>query len=184
MMRVLVFVFGIMFLSGCIVRTYTIQKPRQDISIKGNRGYLLGTPKEPPKEPKKTRTLRVIDIELGEPLPEELEIPSQEKEPLPEELKSTSSEKGVLEKEIYQEEANQEVSPEEKVSEEKVTPQQLGSPQYTTYTIQKNDTLQKISKKFYGTTKKWKKIYQENKDVIKDPDKIYPGLVIKIPSLH
>ncbi|MCX7662077.1 MAG: LysM peptidoglycan-binding domain-containing protein, partial [Candidatus Omnitrophica bacterium] len=43
------------------------------------------------------------------------------------------------------------------------------------------DTLQKISLKFYGTTKKWKRIFNANKDIIKSPDKIYPGQVINIP---
>jgi nucleoid-associated protein YgaU len=49
------------------------------------------------------------------------------------------------------------------------------------YTVQKGDTLQKISKKFYGTTKKWKKIYEANTAVLKGPDKVYPGQTINIP---
>jgi len=49
------------------------------------------------------------------------------------------------------------------------------------YTVQKGDTLQKISQKFFGTTKKWYKIYEANRDVLKSPDKIYPGQVINIP---
>jgi nucleoid-associated protein YgaU len=49
------------------------------------------------------------------------------------------------------------------------------------YTIEKNDTLQKISKKFYNTYRKWGQIYEANKDVIPDPDKITPGIVIRIP---
>lgn len=49
------------------------------------------------------------------------------------------------------------------------------------YTVQKNDTLQKISQKFYGTTKLWKWIYDANLDVLKGPNKIYPGQVINVP---
>ncbi|MBM3255022.1 MAG: LysM peptidoglycan-binding domain-containing protein [Candidatus Omnitrophica bacterium] len=49
------------------------------------------------------------------------------------------------------------------------------------YTVGKNDTLQKISNRFYGTTKKWLKIYEANKAVLKGPDKIYPGQVLSIP---
>ncbi|MEI6631878.1 MAG: LysM peptidoglycan-binding domain-containing protein, partial [bacterium] len=49
------------------------------------------------------------------------------------------------------------------------------------YTVGKNDTLQKISKEFYGTTKKWLKIYEANKALLKGPDKIYPGQVLSIP---
>ena len=50
------------------------------------------------------------------------------------------------------------------------------------YTVEKNDTLQKISKKFYGTTKNWPKIYEANKDVLRSPDKLYAGQNLRIPS--
>ncbi|PIQ88790.1 MAG: hypothetical protein COV72_06520 [Candidatus Omnitrophica bacterium CG11_big_fil_rev_8_21_14_0_20_42_13] len=50
------------------------------------------------------------------------------------------------------------------------------------YTVEKNDTLQKISQKFYGTTKKWKKIYDANTDTLKSPDKVYPGQKLNIPQ--
>ena len=49
------------------------------------------------------------------------------------------------------------------------------------YTIQKDDTLQKISKKFYDSFSQWPKIYELNKDVIDDPDRIKPGTVIQVP---
>jgi nucleoid-associated protein YgaU len=50
-----------------------------------------------------------------------------------------------------------------------------------THVVAKGETLQKISEKYYGTTKKWKKILDANKDVIKDPAKLKPGTKIKIP---
>ncbi len=50
-----------------------------------------------------------------------------------------------------------------------------------TYVVKKGDTLQEISQKFYGTTKRWKKIANANKDVIKDPNKLVVGTKIKIP---
>ena len=50
------------------------------------------------------------------------------------------------------------------------------------YSVGKNDTLQKISKKFYNTTKKWPKIYEANKDILRTPDKLYPGQTLKIPK--
>jgi len=49
------------------------------------------------------------------------------------------------------------------------------------YTVEKNDTLQKISKKFYDSYSQWPKIYEVNRDVLKNPDSIKPGIVIKIP---
>lgn len=48
----------------------------------------------------------------------------------------------------------------------------------STYVVKKGDTLSKIASKFNTT---WKKIYENNKDVIgSNPNKIYPGQVLKI----
>ncbi len=49
------------------------------------------------------------------------------------------------------------------------------------YTIQPGDSLSKIAKKFYGNAGDWQKIYNANKDKIKNPDMIYPGQKIVIP---
>ena len=51
------------------------------------------------------------------------------------------------------------------------------------YTIQSGDTLSKVAKQFYGDPNKYMHIFNENKGVIEDPDKIYPGQVIRIPPL-
>ncbi len=48
------------------------------------------------------------------------------------------------------------------------------------YEIQEGDTLWAIAQKFYGNGNKYKKIFEDNKEVIKDPDKIYPGQKIRI----
>lgn len=50
-----------------------------------------------------------------------------------------------------------------------------------TYVVRKGDTLQKISKKFYGTTKGWRKIFEANRRVLKDPDKLQIGQKLVIP---
>ncbi|MBF0501097.1 MAG: LysM peptidoglycan-binding domain-containing protein [Candidatus Riflebacteria bacterium] len=47
------------------------------------------------------------------------------------------------------------------------------------YVVQKGDTMAKISKKVYGTTKKWKKIADANN--IKDPKALKVGKTLKIP---
>jgi nucleoid-associated protein YgaU len=44
------------------------------------------------------------------------------------------------------------------------------------------DSLSKIAKNIYGDANKWRKIYEANTDIIKDPDKIRPGQVLKIPE--
>lgn len=48
-----------------------------------------------------------------------------------------------------------------------------------TYTVQPGDNLSKIGAK-YGIT--WNAIFEANKDIIKDPDKIFPGQELKIPG--
>lgn len=51
-----------------------------------------------------------------------------------------------------------------------------------TYTVKKGDTLQKISQKFYGTTRNWQRIFQANRKVLKDnPDRIAEGMKLVIP---
>lgn len=54
----------------------------------------------------------------------------------------------------------------------------------TTYTIESGDTLSGISKKFYNNAAKYTVIFEANKDVIKNPNLIYPGMVIQIPDLE
>jgi nucleoid-associated protein YgaU len=50
------------------------------------------------------------------------------------------------------------------------------------YTVRKGDSLSKIAKREYGDAQRWRVIYDANRDTIKDPDLIYPGQVIQIPS--
>ena len=49
------------------------------------------------------------------------------------------------------------------------------------YIIQKGDNLSKIAKQFYGDANKYPEIFAANKEVIQDPDKIFPGQKIRIP---
>ncbi len=50
------------------------------------------------------------------------------------------------------------------------------------YKVEKDDTLQKISHRFYGSYSKWTRIYDENKAVIKDPNRLKTGILLKIPA--
>ncbi len=56
-----------------------------------------------------------------------------------------------------------------------------GAGGFTSYTVEKDDTLQKISHKFYNSYGKWTRIYEANKPVIPNPDRIKPGTVLQIP---
>ena len=50
-----------------------------------------------------------------------------------------------------------------------------------TYVVVNGDSLSKIAKREYGDASKWRRIYEANKDLIKDPDLIYPGQELKVP---
>jgi nucleoid-associated protein YgaU len=50
------------------------------------------------------------------------------------------------------------------------------------YTVAKGDTLSKIAKEHLGSANAWKRIFEANRDVIDDPDRIFPGQVIKLPA--
>jgi len=49
------------------------------------------------------------------------------------------------------------------------------------YTVVKGDTLSKIAKEHYGDANKYPQIFEANKPMLKHPDKIYPGQVLRIP---
>lgn len=50
------------------------------------------------------------------------------------------------------------------------------------YTVQKGDSLSKIAKQHLGDANAWKTIFEANRDVLKDPDKIIPGQTLRIPA--
>jgi nucleoid-associated protein YgaU len=50
-----------------------------------------------------------------------------------------------------------------------------------TYTVQAGDTLSKISKQFYGNAGESMKIFEANRDQLKDPNMIKAGQALKIP---
>lgn len=49
------------------------------------------------------------------------------------------------------------------------------------YVVKHGDSLSKIAKAHYGDANEWRKIFEANKEVIKDPDLIHPGQKIIIP---
>lgn len=55
------------------------------------------------------------------------------------------------------------------------------SPESQMYTVVAGDSLSKIAKQFYGNAAKYNTIFEANKPMLKDPDKIYPGQVLRIP---
>ena len=53
---------------------------------------------------------------------------------------------------------------------------------YIYYTVVRGDNLSKIAKQHYGDSAKWRAIYEANKSLIKDPNKIWPGQVLILPA--
>lgn len=51
----------------------------------------------------------------------------------------------------------------------------------TFYTVESGDTLSKIAKEHYGNANEYMKIFEANRPMLEDPDKIYPGQVLRIP---
>ena len=50
------------------------------------------------------------------------------------------------------------------------------------HVVEKGDTLGKIAQKYLGKASLYPKIFEANRDVLKDPDKIYPGQKLRIPE--
>lgn len=57
------------------------------------------------------------------------------------------------------------------------------TPASTFHTVASGDTLSKISKTYYGDAMKYNSIFEANKPLLTDVNKIYPGQVLRIPEL-
>jgi nucleoid-associated protein YgaU len=60
------------------------------------------------------------------------------------------------------------------------------APEAVMYTVKKGDTLWKIAEANYGKGQgaKYQQIFEANKPMLSDPDKIYPGQVLRIPAAN
>lgn len=57
-----------------------------------------------------------------------------------------------------------------------------GAAAATFYTVKRGDTLSAIAKAHYGKAGAYMKIFEANQPLLKDPDRIYPGQVLRIPA--
>ena len=62
------------------------------------------------------------------------------------------------------------------------TPSPTAAPAQRTYTVVEGDNLSRIALREYGSANKWHAIFEANRDLIKDPDLIRPGQVLKLPD--
>jgi nucleoid-associated protein YgaU len=63
----------------------------------------------------------------------------------------------------------------------KVPPPKKEEEKVEYYVIQSGDTLSKIAKRYYGDAMKYPRIFEANREVIKDANLIFPGQKIRIP---
>ena len=177
--------------SGCGIKaqTYVMSKPRVGIEKgNGNAGYLSGTPVyvEPTK---KTRKIYVLELTKA--------VPEGEVKKIEKEITEASSTKIDTTVHVPDQPPVQAPAPAPKrivipkIEDEPITTQNFaateaksstGLKEAITYTVQKDDTLQKIAKKYLGSYGEWLKIYNANKDKIKNPNLLRPGTVITIPA--
>ena len=164
----------IFLLSGCTVRHYVVTKDRVDQDLaEGNRGFIAGATPETLEAPSRvaTRDTYVTEIELRD---------SAKK-------KTATITPSAAQSVTEPENSRQEIALEENLTEKTIQASATvgaaaAQPQsFEKYTVASGDTLEKISKKFYGTVKKWAAILKANKDTLKAPDKIYPGQILNIP---
>lgn len=156
--RIILGIIGVagLFLSGgCRTATRVQEVPRVDLGLskEGNRGYVMGSPPSAP-DMKTTRQIVQTDIEIPsfyKPKPSSKQLPPQGF------WESTSP-------------ADSEV-----ISE--------GTGPYDTYMVRKGESLWSIAARpeIYGKAGMWKKIFEANRDLLKDPHQLKVGMTLKIP---
>jgi len=176
-MRNVLFLILMLLVAGCAMRTYTVDQGKADFDV------VTGERRAPNRDLKDKRKMFVWEIEMGNREQSKKEKPAATYD------YNGSTDSSYANNDDY----SSTYAPEETYSDNAAastdysydTAKETAAAEektYTEYKVQKNDTLQKISDKFYGTTRKWLMIYEENKDVLKSPDKVYPGLTLRIPS--
>jgi nucleoid-associated protein YgaU len=52
------------------------------------------------------------------------------------------------------------------------------------YEVVSGDSLSRIARREYGNANEWRRIFEANRDILEDPDRIFPGQKLKIPPLE
>jgi nucleoid-associated protein YgaU len=67
------------------------------------------------------------------------------------------------------------------MADDKTSTAPADNPYTQTYVVQSGDSLSKIAQRFYGDGSLYNKIFEANRDILKDPNKISPGQKLRIP---
>lgn len=180
------------FLAGCstytrentTVRHYLQDKKRVDLGMHGNAGYLQGRPDKVAGPVKDTRKIYVVEVTADD---NNLETMPFGSEGTVKKTVTVDDESGTRSTDAKIVDSRPRVNIptfEDKERAWGMEDDEMNEvSEFVEYTVEKSDTLQKISKKFYNSYGRWTKIYDVNRDVIKDPNFLKPGTVIKIPDI-
>ncbi|MBI6117380.1 peptidoglycan-binding protein LysM [Salegentibacter maritimus] len=58
----------------------------------------------------------------------------------------------------------------------------IEAPEASFRTVERGENLSKIAKEYYKDANKYMVVFEANRPMLKDPDKIYPGQVLRIPQ--
>ena len=160
-MRIGISVLGVLAAAGCRTATKIAEVPRVDLELSsGNRGYLVGTPPPPSAEMNTTRKMMWTDVELPSTFqPKHGAAPAGPNEP--------EAPGSVAEMTAAAPSGGTEAAP----------------VHYDTYVVQKGDTLSTIAAKpeIYGKGSRWRRIYDANRELLKNPDQVRTGMTLNIP---
>jgi nucleoid-associated protein YgaU len=70
---------------------------------------------------------------------------------------------------------------EDNMADDKTSSPPADNPYTQTYVVQSGDSLSKIAQRFYGDASLYNKIFEANREILKDPNKISPGQKLRIP---
>jgi nucleoid-associated protein YgaU len=158
--KVWALLMGVFVLGGCRAATSIKELPRVDLQVEtagGNRGYLIGTP--PAASDLKThRQMFGLDIEV----PTFARLTPGEAPP-----------EGMSEEGMMGEESAETI---DEAAMEYQGP-------YDTYVVQKGDSLWSIAAKpeIYGKATQWRRIFDANRDMLKNPGQLRAGMTLRIP---
>ena len=186
----------VVFAAGCGIeaKTYVMTKDRVGLDQgNGNGGCVVG--KCPPAPEPQEKTRKVYVLEFTKPVPEsevrkieESAVNAITSTPEPSAASPSVDNAPAAPGSTQPAVSNQPVIPvigdEPAPAAPSVAADQASvGAQVQSYTVLKDDTLQKISKKVFGSYGKWYKIYEANKKKIKNPNILKPGTVLDIPVI-
>ncbi len=198
MFKILIWVAILFVFSGCLRKVQVVRRERVDQTLAGNRGVLLGPVPTTPSTASKTREYIEWDFEV--PTYEvQVQVPEWRRESVDKEiwgnrgyLSGSSARSAQAPRVSVPPSTPRPLPPKTPVVSpvpetppkpfwEKLPSRQPKPADFTSYTVQRGDTLGKISTDVYGTSRGWQQIYEANRDLLSDPNRLKPGQTLRIP---